>query len=170
MASEVVGDTTDPKGTLRPNLPPEPAPGKKFVPLYCPSFHHQKNIPLNTSSFLDFWHLFITKDDIELMVDNTNARAYKREKDQWEKGFKYPRKWKEVFIGDIYIFLGIWILMSIHPESQIEHYWSKGPGMARYPDITSAMSCNRWEDISRNFHISDPILKLSPFEKVGYFT
>ena len=100
-------------------------------------------------------------------MKNTNARAQKRGFEQFELGFKWPRKWRTVSVGEIYIWLGIWVLIGLHPEPQIEHYWSEKPGMGRYSDITNAMSCNRWQDISRNFHISDPLIKLSPFEKVG---
>ena len=39
--SEVIGDTTDPAGTLRPNLPPEPKIGTDFTPLICPPFEYK---------------------------------------------------------------------------------------------------------------------------------
>jgi len=40
-----VGDPTDPAGTLRPNLPPEPETGDNFDPLPAPEFCHKINLP-----------------------------------------------------------------------------------------------------------------------------
>src|SRR5277367_4135450 len=164
--TEVVGDHTDPNGTLRPDLPPEPAPGSQFIPLNCPPFDHQKHIPPNTIQPYHFFNLYLTREDIDSLVITTNARGLKREDEKWEKGFKDPRRWSEVCSGEIYIYLGILVLMGIHPEFQISSYWSKKPGMARYLDISSVMSLKRWEAIHRNFYISDYSKKLSDFEKV----
>ncbi len=40
IMDSAVGDPTDSKGTLCPNLPPETATGTKFKPLECPPFSH----------------------------------------------------------------------------------------------------------------------------------
>jgi hypothetical protein len=42
---ETVGDTTDPQGTLQPNLLPEPTTGTYFEALVYPDFTYQINRP-----------------------------------------------------------------------------------------------------------------------------
>jgi hypothetical protein len=44
---EKVGDPTDPQGTLRPNLTPEPITGTQFDPMPHPNFQHRINLPNN---------------------------------------------------------------------------------------------------------------------------
>ena len=98
-----MGDTTDPYGTLRPDLPPEPAPGSHFKPLDCPPFDHQKHIPSNTIKPFDFFSLYLTKQDIDSLVITTNARGLKRGIEKSEEGWKRPREWENVSTGEIYI-------------------------------------------------------------------
>jgi hypothetical protein len=43
--SQVVGDSTDPAGTLRPNLPPEPKTGDKYNPMPHPEFDFEISLP-----------------------------------------------------------------------------------------------------------------------------
>jgi hypothetical protein len=40
----VVGDPTDPAGTLQPNLPPEPETGDNFDPFPAPEFSYEINL------------------------------------------------------------------------------------------------------------------------------
>ena len=74
---QTVGDPTDPKGTLRPNLPPEPKTGPEFKPLHCPPFPHQINLPVNVARNDAFaiWSLFFSTDQLDIIVQNTNANA-----------------------------------------------------------------------------------------------
>ena len=48
MLNNVVGDPTDPKGTLRPNLHPEAGTGVHYTPLICPEFDYVINLPTGT--------------------------------------------------------------------------------------------------------------------------
>lgn len=165
--SEVIGDTTDPKGTLRPNLPPEITIGDHFIPLDCPLFGHTLHIPSGTTSPFQFFSLYITKEDIDLLVKTTNERGALRKEEKAEKGWKSPRSWKDVSVGEIYIYLGILVLIGLHPEPKIEDYWSQKSGMPLYKDISLAMAGWRWEAINTNFHISSSSSKKeTPFEKV----
>ena len=74
IMNSVVGDPTDPKGTLRPNLPPEPATGTKFKPFECPPFSHHINLPISIDSKDAFgiWSLFFTSEQLQIIADNTN--------------------------------------------------------------------------------------------------
>ena len=43
--NEVIDDSTDPGGALRPNLPPESTFGTHFDPPSCPKFDYYINLP-----------------------------------------------------------------------------------------------------------------------------
>jgi len=60
MLENVVGDPTNPKGTLRPNLHPERGTGDYYEPLFCPKFDRIINLPLgiNGTNPLAIWSLF----------------------------------------------------------------------------------------------------------------
>jgi hypothetical protein len=169
MSTEIVGDITDPLGTLRPNLPPEPSVGRNFKPLKCPKFEHHTHIPSGTHTPLQFWNLFITPSDIDNIVRNTNSRAAKRSREEEFGAFKAPRsaEWYDVSKEEMYVWMGILVLMSIHPEHDIRSYWSQKRGMGQFPDITQSMGLHRWESINRNFHINNPEFTSTPFEKVN---
>ena len=57
-----VGDPTDPKGTLRPNLPSETSTGGYYAPLNCPDFTYTINLPpeVDRSSPIAMWDLFFS--------------------------------------------------------------------------------------------------------------
>src|SRR6202011_4185550 len=72
-----VGDTTDPAGTLRPNLLPQPTTGTHFEPLKCPKFDPVINLPasVDRSSPYAVWSLFFTSQILETIVRNTNKQG-----------------------------------------------------------------------------------------------
>ena len=53
--NEIINDPTDPRGTLRPNLLPEPTTGTKFKPLPYLEFDYKINLP----PFVDITNLII---------------------------------------------------------------------------------------------------------------
>jgi hypothetical protein len=165
---DTIGDSTDPQGTLRPNLSPEPTVGTHFKPLICPPFDHSTRLPSGTHTPLQHWNLFITEADIDNLLTNTNARAAKRLRDEELGAFKAPRSadWYDVSVGEMYVWLGILVLISIHPEHRIESFWTKKQGMGQFDDISGAMGLKRWQAISRNFHISNPEFTCTVFDKV----
>jgi hypothetical protein len=62
MPENVVGDPTDPRGTLRPNLHPEIGTGDHYTPLFCPEFDRVINLPtgIDRTDPLAIWSLFFT--------------------------------------------------------------------------------------------------------------
>jgi hypothetical protein len=72
--NEVVDDSTDPGGTLRPNLLPEPTVGTHFTPLSCPEFDYYINLPASVDrhSPIAIFDLFFTPEQMRILVENTN--------------------------------------------------------------------------------------------------
>lgn len=124
--SQIVSDPTDPKGTLRPNLPTEPTIGKRFKPLYCLPFAHKINLPSNiiSSNAFIIWSLFFTRDQLEIITQNTNLnvkRLFTPDRDP------HARKWKDTSVEELYTYLGILIYIELHPENNIILYWIRRP-------------------------------------------
>jgi hypothetical protein len=71
---EVIDDPTDPGGTLRPNLPPEPTVGAHFTPLPCPEFDYYINLPASVDqhSLIAIFDLFFSLEQMRILVENTN--------------------------------------------------------------------------------------------------
>jgi hypothetical protein len=176
---EAIADPTDP-GTLRPNLPPEPVIGDHYDLREYPQFHHKVNLPIgvnNTDAF-SIWSLFFNEEQLQNIVSNTNTRAQLRANaDRCENppngrpSARYHH-WFDTSSQELYIFLAILIYMGLHPEFDIENYWSCEDLMPDHSKVTSYMSCNRWQDIWANFHISPLITKKreTEFVKVSYVT
>lgn len=75
--NEVIDDSTDPGGTLRPNLPPEPTFGTHFDPLPCPEFDHRVALPANVDPHdpIAIFNLFFTPEQMRIIVENTNKSS-----------------------------------------------------------------------------------------------
>jgi len=71
---EVIGDPTNPSGTLRPDLLLEPIVGAYFTPLKCPEFDFRINLPpdVNTHDPIAIFDLFFTPEQMLILVENTN--------------------------------------------------------------------------------------------------
>jgi len=74
LQNEVIDDSTDPGGTLRPNLLPEPTFGTHFDLLPCPEFDYYINLPASVDwhSPIAIFDLFFTLEQMRILVENTN--------------------------------------------------------------------------------------------------
>ena len=74
IMNSAVGDSTDFKGTLRPNLSSESVISVKFQPLKCFSFDHQINLPpsIDSHDAFSIWSLFFMTEQLQIIMDNTN--------------------------------------------------------------------------------------------------
>src|ERR1700736_1933438 len=153
--NEVIDDSTDPGGTLRPNLLPEPTVGTHFDPLQCPEFEYSINLPASVDphSPIAIFDLFFTPEQMRILAENTNKAGPFH-----QIGPRNARslEWQDTFVEELYAYLGILIYMGLHPENDIDQYWcidienhpSHGP-------VRAAMARDRWKQISRAFHISE---------------
>src|SRR5438552_2763894 len=108
MPKNVVGDPTDPRGTLRPNLHPEIGIGDHYEPLICPEFDRRINLPANISGAdpLAIWSLFFTRESLENIVQNTNKKGGSLYKN-------HARLWKDMGISELYAYLAILFYMGL---------------------------------------------------------
>jgi hypothetical protein len=161
---DVVGDSTDPSGTLRPNLPPEPTFGTHFDPIPCPEFDYRIALPatVDQHSPIDIFDLFFTPEQMRILVENTNKHGLFH-----EMGPRNARvlEWKDTSVEELYAYLGILIYMGLHPENDIDRYWCTDiNNQPSHGPVRTSMARDRWKQISQAFHISGE--GQSAFEKV----
>jgi hypothetical protein len=120
--NEVIDDYTDPGGTLRPNLPPEPTFGTHFDPLPCPEFDHRVALPttVDPHNSIAIFDLFFTPEQIRILVENTNKSS-----PFWHKigpRNAWALEWKDTCVEELYAYLGILIYIGLHLENNINQY------------------------------------------------
>jgi hypothetical protein len=155
LQNEVIDDSTDPGGTLRPNLQPEPTVGTHFDPLPCLEFEHRIHLPASVDphSPIAIFDLFFTPEQMRILVENTNKSGPFH-----EMGPRNAQslEWKDTFVEELYAYLGILIYMGLHPENDIDQYWCiDTENQPSHAPVRTAMARNRWKQISRAFHISE---------------
>jgi hypothetical protein len=171
---DVVADPTD-DGTLRPNIEPEPTTGDHFEPLFCPEFEQCTNLPPEVKSDDPFaiWNLFFTPKIMEDIVRATNIRARRRQPGpslsnrpaQTQLPGSCCRRWFDLTVWELYSYFALLIYMAITKLDCVELYWGTDHGKHEY--VTHTMSCNRFQDISMNFCITNGIQ--SEFERVRVY-
>ncbi len=120
MSTNVVGDPTNPKETLWPNLYPEIGTRDHYEPLFCPEFDRIINLPpgINRADRADplaIWSLFFPREYLQNIVLNTNKKG----RSLCENG----KVWKDIDISQLYTYLAILFYMSIHIENDTRVYW-----------------------------------------------
>jgi hypothetical protein len=154
--SQVVGDSTDPAGTLRPNLPPEPKTGDNFDPMPHPEFNHEISLPedINPMDPLAIFDLFYSPEQLAILVKNTNTHGPY----QSQIGPRTRRALVciDITLGELYAYLGIIIYMALHIENQIADYWAIATRTKpSHLPVRNAMSRERFQQISTAFHIAE---------------
>lgn len=152
---ETIGDTTDPQGTLRPNLPPEPITGTQFDPMPHTDFQHRTDLPNTVDPMqpLQIWDLFFTEEMMDILVRNTNSAG-----PYWTRVGPRQAKlpvWQDVTITELYTYFAILIYMALHIENKIAQYWACANGRRpRHEPVQNAMSRDRFSQIHTAFHIA----------------
>jgi len=144
---------------------PKPPAKKPYTPLKCPYFAPVLDLPCDSSDPLAIWELFFPVGQVNTIRENTNRNAKLPDKTT----YKYARNWKPICLAEVYIWLAILIYMGLYPQNDIESYWNRQDTKPIHKLVYSSMSCNRWEQIRRFFHISPPVAaseKASAFSKV----
>jgi hypothetical protein len=120
-----------------------------------PEFHHEIHLPehVNPKDPLAIFDLFYSPEQLAILVDNTNAHGPY----QSQIGPRKRRaiKWIEMTLGEMYAYLGILIYMALHIENRTRDYWSIDPKMPSHLLVQSAMSRERFQEISIAFHITE---------------
>jgi len=124
---------------------------------------------------LDLFGLFFGNSILESIVTNTNRYAelkrlpfqpvqdtpeLDREKTLGVEGSgetaveERPWNLNPMSCGELKVFVGLQILIGVYQYPGIEDYWSGGQGV-KHPEFEK-MSCNRYLQIKRYFHLSPP--------------
>jgi hypothetical protein len=150
----VVGDPTDPKGTLQPNLYPEIGTGDHYEPLFCPPFDRIVNLPpgVDRTDLLAIWSLFIIQECLENIVLNTNKKGASLYGDKGGHAWQ----WKDIDISELHVYLAILFYMGLYIENDSQLYWSQREGRPLHQAVIAAIGRQRWHRIHRAFSISDP--------------
>lgn len=153
--SQVVGDPTDPTGTLRPNLPPEPETGdrNRYIPMPHPEFHHEINLPVDSMDPIAIFDLFFGPEQLATLVASTNKHGLRQSQIGGPRR-KRALDWIDITIGELYAYLGILIYMDLHIENQTKDYWTTDKKRPSHLPVQHAMSRERFQQISTAFHIS----------------
>ena len=124
---------------------------------YFDSVHLESKqfMPSRTRPVAYFAHFF-DHNLIDLIVQQTNIYAEQNR----------SRGWTPVDTAEIKAFLGIIILMGLHPLPTIDLYWSSDP-FFRVAEIASVMTCKRFKKVLENIHLNDNS-KMLPRGAPGY--
>ena len=97
-----------------------------------------------------FFQLFFTNSTLEVIKQNTNHYAYM-------KGAGEPghRRWKDMTIAELKIFLGLVIYMGVFKSARVGDYW-RNDGVFPQHNIARFMGHVRFEQLKRYFHLSPP--------------
>lgn len=75
------------------------------------------------------------------------VQTVKEEKSGWG--------WIDTNVKELYAFFGVYVYEGVHPEPRLTDYWQVNENR-NHSQVKNAISLNRFEQINRFFHISDP--------------
>ena len=158
-----VGDSTDPKGTKRPNEDPIIVSVHTFKPVVVAERPSKICLPLNISpdDVYGIFSLFFTNDVLEMLVKNTNRYASQRYK---ELQLKAP--WKDTSVTELKAYLGVLVYRSLYPQAKREDYWTIDINKPIHESLTSSINRNRFAQLEASLHISDLDVGGDCFSKV----
>lgn len=110
----------------------------------------------NRSVPIDYFESIFPSEIYKIIAENTNAYAT----------FMFSLNWTPTNESEIKAYLGIIIMMGLHPLSDVELYWSSDP-FYHNPVISAVMTCQRFKKITENIHLSNRATELKHTE-AGY--
>ena len=136
-------------------IPPPP----NYVPLPHRQIHRPPAIQLPLHVKTDpysLFTLFLTEAHFEMIAANTNRYAELN-----NAGCEGKRIWRPTSAGEIKVFIATFIYMGVVRLPAYEDYWS-----SKYGQFICAqhISLNRFEDLKRYMHISDPTPSNAPLD------
>lgn len=122
----------------------------------APEFHTKlksKHNYTNRNVPIDYFENMFPSEIYAIIATNTNAYAR----------FMFSLNWTPTDEKEIRAYLGVIIMMGLHPLSDVELYWSSDP-FYHNPIISSIMTCRRFKKITENIHLSDRATELQQTE------
>lgn len=96
------------------------------------------------SSPLAYFSSFFSQEVINHILEQTNLYASQNRQKDWE----------DVTIAEMKAFLGMLVLMGVHPLPNVDLYWSSDP-LFRVDEIANIMTCKRFKKILKNLHLNN---------------
>ncbi|PVH67639.1 hypothetical protein DL98DRAFT_279450 [Cadophora sp. DSE1049] len=101
----------------------------------------------------DYFALFFTPDLLKVITSNTNRYAsLQRIQVKQERA----RQWYDLVVEECWVFIGVLIYMGVHEEPRINMYWNTDKTRGPIHTISTHITLNRYEEIKRYCHISNP--------------
>ena len=143
--------------------PPVPKPPPSFSPWKTREHVSEPRLPptLDPLDAYGIFSLFFGPNQYKLIAENTNKNAVIKNTSATEKS----RKWTPITPAEVRLFLALHIYMGIYQEPNIQQYWSTKQG-CNHQIVRKALGLQRYQQIERFFHISDPEQKGDTFSKV----
>ncbi|CAB3242136.1 unnamed protein product [Arctia plantaginis] len=111
----------------------------QFISKFSP-----KMLYSHKSQPLDYFSNLFPDEIINMIVTETNRYASQKD----------CRNFQPTTSAEIKAFLGVMIMMGLHPLPDFELYWSSDP-FYNNPDISSTFTLNRFKKILQNLHLND---------------
>ena len=152
--------------------PPAPWPKPQYAPIQIqqPYSIGAGQLPsyIDPSSPYDVFSLYFDESCLQTLVNHTNKYA-ELHAPKPEQGRAY-RPWQATTTKELRAYIATWIWMGLHQDLPIESFWNQDLRCwSRHTEVSSHISKNRWQQIDRFLHISEPHLnspKETPFDKL----
>jgi hypothetical protein len=99
----------------------------------------------------DYFSLFFTHELFQTITTNTNRYASLQRLHITEERI---RKWSDLLVKELHVFIGAIIYMGVYHEPQSEMYWNTDFNKGPIHTISNHISLRRFEQIKRYCHIS----------------
>ena len=99
---------------------------RKMVPSFKGNFGQQiQTESNNSSSAVDFFHLFFTDEAYQLLVEQTNLYAHQYIEQNPNLGpHSLAKRWVDVTVEDMKLFIALTLLTGVIKKPAIHDYWS----------------------------------------------
>ena len=108
------------------------------------------------------WSKFVTLEVLETIAAHTNEYESLTYEAQTHHA-KRERAWKDTTGSDIGAFLGVAMLMGVHPQASVEEYWNCSEDKPIFP-IQKYIARERFEQIARYLKVNSPKEQLETSE------
>ena len=128
------------------------------------------NLPSNVSidSAFAIFNLFFDSSILKTVTKHTNKYAELHQPDPTE--FPGYRPWKPTTWKELRAYIAVYMWMGLHKDLAVDEFWKENKrGGPLYPEVSDHIARERWQQIDRFLHISDPEKgeDTVPFEKLA---
>ena len=167
-ADHVVPDPRPSNPAKKPPPPPWPTPYYQPIKIQAPYCIGVSQLPshINPSSPYDIFSLFFDEECLQTLTDYTNKYAELAAPKQGQ----FCRPWYPTTLQELKAYIATWIWMGLNQDIPIVSFWNQDPrGWSEHKEIFNHISKNRWQQLDRFFHVSEPHPngpKETPFNKL----